>query len=554
MSLPADSNAHARARRWKTLAPLAFFVAAGLVAYANVVNTYFLSDDFAQIGRVLTGDLSVVWGREHGGFFRPVFIASYALDAALWGRRAVGYHLTNVLLHALNSLLVSLLARRLFEDSGIADGRRRDAASLLAGLLFLLHPSHTEAVSWISGRADVLATFFGLSSLLLYLSRARTPRRFTHALALLCFALALLAKEAAAFVPAAVFLLASRADFKQGARRALVGGTKHAAPFAAVLLVYFVARTLALGSLVGGYGADHHLNFTHSMIVSQLLRFPLRALLPALLLSRATFLESRLLSPVLIAVGVLVVVIAALVLSRAQARKRLADFLRRNTFLWTLAALFLSALVPAINLRIDVFTTHGERYLYFPSAFFCVALAHVLINKTKERRRLAFVAVTCALVFYAATLWLTNQHWADAARVSRTIVNDLAAQSEQPRGAVVVVLNLPDNLDGSHLFRNGLPEALRWFADTRNATDVRVLAWHAPRSAHGGATLTDEGAGVFTLELTQEADVFGRINEGVANVEIAERGQRRLRLRLKEGTADFFYFDNGGMVKVRGVR
>ncbi|HEX6626246.1 MAG TPA: hypothetical protein VF064_21190, partial [Pyrinomonadaceae bacterium] len=214
-----DSNATA-ARLLRTLAPL-LFIAAGLLAYSNVAGNYFLSDDFAQIGRVLAGDLSVVWGREHGGFFRPVFILSYVFDVALWGRRPFGFHLTNVLVHALNSFLVSLLARRLFDGAGVAAGRR-DAAALGAGLLFLLHPSHTEAVSWISGRADVLATFFGLLSLLFHLSYAqarlsdkRTPRRaplaISFVLSLLCFALALFAKEAAAFIPLAALLLGARA-------------------------------------------------------------------------------------------------------------------------------------------------------------------------------------------------------------------------------------------------------------------------------------------------------------------------------------------------------
>ncbi|HEX6624296.1 MAG TPA: hypothetical protein VF064_11325, partial [Pyrinomonadaceae bacterium] len=221
-----------------------------------------------------------------------------------------------------------------------------------------------------------------------------------------------------------------------------------------------------------------------------------------------------------------------------------------------LAALFLAALLPAINLRIDVFTTHGERYLYFPSAFFCVALAHVLTKSIRSGRR-ALVALSCILVFYAASLWLTNRHWAEAARISRAVVEDLSTQSA---GNAVLVLNLPDNLDGAHLFRNGLPEALRWFADGETGGDVRVLAWHGLRSPTGGAVLTSEGAGLFTLRLSDEGDVFGRVNEGVAHVEVVERGARRLRLRLitneEDGAnpVDVFHFSGGRMVKVPDVR
>ncbi|MBA2502470.1 MAG: hypothetical protein H0V27_06275, partial [Pyrinomonadaceae bacterium] len=53
------------ARRAKLLTLAAFFVA-GLLSYSNILNGYFLSDDFTQIGRVLAGDFSVTWGESHG--------------------------------------------------------------------------------------------------------------------------------------------------------------------------------------------------------------------------------------------------------------------------------------------------------------------------------------------------------------------------------------------------------------------------------------------------------------------------------------------------------
>jgi hypothetical protein len=546
MRLPHDTHAFADTPRAKTLA-LLLFAAVGLAAYANVLNNYFLSDDFVLMGRALAGDMSAIWGREHGGFFRPVFTLSYVLDGALWGRRPLGFHLTNVALHATNSFLVFLLARRLFSGSD-AGHARPAAAALVAGLAFLLHPSHTEAVTWISGRVDLLAALFGLAALLFYCHVAGERRRAWLALSLCCLALALLAKESAAFIPLAIFLLGARAAGGAGLRRALAGGAKEAAPFALVLLAYVIVRAAMLGALVGGYGADHHLNFTHSMIVSQLLRYPLRAFFPALVLRNAPFLESRLLSPILIVVGAVAVSVAALALSRAGARKRFAAFARRNAFLWTLTALFFCALVPVINLRIDVFTTHGERYLYFPSAFFCMALAHVGLKASQGRSR-ALAVVLCLLACYTATLWLTNRYWVETARLARAIQEDISTQSN---GEDIVVLNAPDNFDGAHLFRNGLPEALRWFVDGRHFADARVVAWHGLRSARGGATLREEGSGIFTLELENVDEAFGRVDENIENVETLEHDERHLRVRIKRSSkpTDIFYFNAGRMVKV----
>src|SRR6266478_5206717 len=95
---------------------LGLFILAGFVAYSNILNSYFISDDFSQIGKVLAGYLSVVWGKEHGGFFRPLFILSYLIDTKIWGAGPFGFHLTNIVLHSLNAFLTFVLSLRIVED------------------------------------------------------------------------------------------------------------------------------------------------------------------------------------------------------------------------------------------------------------------------------------------------------------------------------------------------------------------------------------------------------------------------------------------------------
>src|SRR5437868_14630154 len=79
--------------------PPSFLLLLAFIAYSTVLNSYFLSDDFVQIGKVLEGDWSVTWAHETGGFFRPLFVWSYILDSRLWNQNPLGYHLTNTLLH-----------------------------------------------------------------------------------------------------------------------------------------------------------------------------------------------------------------------------------------------------------------------------------------------------------------------------------------------------------------------------------------------------------------------------------------------------------------------
>jgi len=97
--------------------------------------------------------------------YRPVTEVSFAVDYAIWRLKPVGYHLTNVLLHAASCALSYLLAYRLF-------GHRRPA--VFSALLFAAHPVHTEAVVWAKARAEMLALLFIVLAVLLYLRYARS--------------------------------------------------------------------------------------------------------------------------------------------------------------------------------------------------------------------------------------------------------------------------------------------------------------------------------------------------------------------------------------------
>lgn len=106
----------------------------------------------------------------HGDLYQPVpmlsFQANYALASQTsTGVSPFGFHLTNVFLHAINAMLVVLLAAAL---------TRRVTAGALTGLLFAAHPMAMETVAWVSGRMILLATFFSLIVLLLAVRRPRT--------------------------------------------------------------------------------------------------------------------------------------------------------------------------------------------------------------------------------------------------------------------------------------------------------------------------------------------------------------------------------------------
>ncbi|MET0793701.1 MAG: hypothetical protein ABW061_19430, partial [Polyangiaceae bacterium] len=161
-------------------------------------------------------------------FYRPLTILSLAIDHELYGDGAGGYHLSNLLLHLLSTVLLFRLLR--------VRGASSHAATLGAAL-WSLHPRLTEAVAWISGRTDVLATFFVLGALLVQ-ARPTLLRRLACAL-LLFFGL--LCKEVALAGVAAVLVLelGTTGSWSARARRAL--------PTLLAFVAYSILRVHASG-------------------------------------------------------------------------------------------------------------------------------------------------------------------------------------------------------------------------------------------------------------------------------------------------------------------
>jgi protein O-mannosyl-transferase len=125
---------------------------------------------------------------------RPVMILSMTLDYGIWGLKATGFHLQNLLLHGVASMLVYRAALRI-----VPVGR----GALIAGLLFAVHPIHTEVVAAINYREDLLVTCFALATFLAFDGPATVKRLVLGSCA---FVLALFSKESALALPAALLL------------------------------------------------------------------------------------------------------------------------------------------------------------------------------------------------------------------------------------------------------------------------------------------------------------------------------------------------------------
>jgi lipoprotein NlpI len=158
----------------------------------------------------------------HAGEWIPLTWLSYALDYAVWGLNPLGYHLTSIIFHGLNTFIVVILItflvnirmKEILSKRTGTDNKGYSTNAIITGcvtgFLFGLHPLHVESVAWISERKDVLYTLFFLLSIIWYLKYTSSPQKQrlpAYSLCILFFFLSLISKPMAVTLPAVLIIL-----------------------------------------------------------------------------------------------------------------------------------------------------------------------------------------------------------------------------------------------------------------------------------------------------------------------------------------------------------
>jgi tetratricopeptide (TPR) repeat protein len=376
-------------------------VLAVFLAYSPSLRNGFVWDDHI-----------LVEGNPETAATRPVFRLSLMADKRLWGMEPGGYHLTNLLLHSADALLVARLGTVLL-GGGVP--------GLLAGLLFAVHPVNTEAVNAVSFRADPLALLFVLLALLAYI-RFREAEGSARRIALLLgtaafYLLGLLSKEMAVTFPALALLYEWTGKKTAAGRAWRAGALCLLFSLPAVLYLGLRAprtRYTAIASGPKGSGGpsgvyepsapqwdavyrDPRVNFmTMSAIFADYFRL---MLVPhPLSADRAPELRTSARSPRLWYSWALLAGLAALVVLLRK---------RHPSASFGLGWCFI-ALAPVSNI-IPIYNPVAERYLYMVSAGACWVLAW-LVNRVPARAWQA--GLSCALILpYACLTFSRSKEW-----------------------------------------------------------------------------------------------------------------------------------------------
>jgi tetratricopeptide (TPR) repeat protein len=360
--------------------------------------------------------------------FRPLRNVSYAADFSVAGLRPWWWHAHNVGIHALNALMLYVLARGLL---------RAELPAVFAAALFLTHPVQTEVVAWVKCRDDLLAAFFVLAFLLLWFQWVRrepTPWR-VGALAAVYLA-ACLSKEQAVVLAAAPVLCRLWPDTPGPVLPSFARGTRRSV-FTAVAVLCLVGLGFVLWrhGVIGRTRQTEYLGGTFAATTLTMVRAGARyaglVLWPGRLLAdysgmaiSRTALDIR-----VVAAGLALLGLAA---AAALARKRVPWV----TFGLGWSALFLA---PVSNV-IPTLQFMAERFLYLPMIG-CALAGGALLGAACERKR-TVAAVAAGLLVLAASARSIRRVgvWRNSEALFRATVRDAGPEALRPRRNLLAVL------------------------------------------------------------------------------------------------------------------
>lgn len=393
-----------------------------LLVYAPVRHYGFVDLDDPQyvsenpfVANGLTWD-AVKWAFTsiHASYWLPVIWLSHMLDVQLYGLNAGGHHVTNVLLHVANSILLFALLNR---TTG-AVGR-----SAFVAAMFAIHPLHVESVVWVTERKDVLSTLFLLLTVWTYVEFVRRPTRSRYLLALAFFVLGLMSKAMLVTLPFMLLLLDiwplrrltfTRWRLAPAQRATLYGLAREKLPFFALAILSAIATYLTQQTT----GA-----------VASTSRIPVVFRAENALVSYATYVVNMLwpsklalfypyppaLSPVLVTASALAVIaVTVLVVRSAQRYPYLVV-----GWLW-----YLGGLVPVIGLIQAGDQARADRFTYVPliGLFIMIAWgARDLIARPRvlEISSVLAIAIASLVAHTQVGYWRTNTElWEHALRVA----------------------------------------------------------------------------------------------------------------------------------------
>jgi len=388
-------------REKKYLLSVAIIVILGLAVYANSLTGTFVFDDdylvknnlfirsFSNVKNIFTHTIGSGAGHPFIAY-RPMQILSYAVDYSWWGLDPRGYHLTNVILHIAAAVCLWMFVNVIFE---------KWILSLCTAGLFVVHPVHTEAVSYISGRADSLACIFILLSFIYYLRSLHSDVLGRYAVMYISFIAALLSREISLFFPLAILIY--HYVFKQKIKLKIY--------FSLVIisLAYLIVRLYALKVPIMPLSVTSSFFQRVPGFFIAVINYFRILILPIHLHMEYSARLFRYTSPKFL-LGVILLILVIIKAYKARERDPVLSF----SIFW-----FILWLLPVSNLY-PVNAYMAEHWLYIPSIGFFIILSNSVLSLIQRMRypkgNPVSLSIMIALVAACSVFtFLQNKYWQD---------------------------------------------------------------------------------------------------------------------------------------------
>jgi tetratricopeptide (TPR) repeat protein len=462
----ASANGTRPSPLWPALVALA-----AVVVYLNTLGNGFALDDVGvvrdnphlrSLGSLPRLFFLPYWPDAQGhaaGLYRPVTLASFAVNRVLTGSGPAGFHAVNVALHA----IVSVLAWFAFRRAGVYYG-----TALLGALLFAVHPVHVEAVANVVGRSELLAAAGVLSAWLCHRRASDSVQgrsRTAWALAApLFYLIAILSKESAVLAPLLFVADDLRRTKESGGNRAARAG-RSLVFFGVALIVALALRAVALGGL---RGAEDALPLDNPLVAEGAFtrvatalwvqaRYAALMVWPGALSSDYSFdaipTVQRLSDPRLLA-GIAFAVVTALLAAHGW---------RRSRPLFLGATLWIVFFTPTANLLFTTGALMAERLAYLPSLGFCLLAGHLgawvasIEGPHRKHGQVAVVALSAvALLSLGARARHRNPFWKDNATLALHDVETTPRSAKLQAGAAIALAERGDRTAAEQHFKEAI--------------------------------------------------------------------------------------------------
>lgn len=410
----------------KTILYLIFVISLVLIAYFNSLHNPFIWDEEEIIVRnPIIKDWHYlkeifktnIFGTsiKPGGYYRPMYTLSFMLDYHLWGLNTTGYHIFNITLHILNSLLLCFLFIRLGLGVKIA---------YLAGILFALYPVNCEAVSLIAARVEPLAAFFSLLCFIFFVNGIYHPHRVGGVvnttpptrwgwgranlfLSIIFFIMALSTKESVLILPFIALIYSFLLVEKKGRPKVkftLIILISLAAIYALIRLILLRHDTVATLSLINNATLAERVSTLPRILVTYIAL----TVLPLSLKSEYDFVVYSFNEPSAWFGAAFLITLFFCIYRYLKPRKYAVFF-----SLW-----FLIGIVPYSNIIMPLHATLMEHWAYFSviafSALMSMAIVNIIDNiRFKWFKNLIIVLLGSLLIFYIVRIIARNKEWSD---------------------------------------------------------------------------------------------------------------------------------------------